>query len=80
MRGLSISTPVLKRIGDFALVFLTLWFYPCDFKTKEDFTPGLWTVLTFGQKDNFAHMFLPLFYYDICVLPLFSDSKLTIFI
>ena len=39
--GLSISTPVLKRNGDFALIFLTLWFYPCDFKTKADFTPAL---------------------------------------
>ena len=37
----SVSTPVLQRNGDFTLIFLTLWFYPCDFKTKAEFTPSL---------------------------------------
>jgi hypothetical protein len=55
--------------------FLTLWFYPCDFKTKGDFTPLCevsLTVLTFGQRDNFAHVFLPRFVFYICVFTLFS--------
>jgi len=50
IRGKSISTPVLERNGDYALTFLTLWFYPCDFKTKDEFTPSL---LSPGNSVNF---------------------------
>ena len=32
-------------------------------------------VLTFGQKDNFAHVFLPLFYFDIVFYPYFSYQQ-----
>ena len=35
-------------------------------------------VLTFGQKDNFAHAFLPLFYYAICVFTLVLDQQVDI--
>ena len=33
-RGKSVSTPILQRDGDFALIFSTFLFYPCDFKTE----------------------------------------------
>jgi len=36
------------------------------------------TVLTFGQNDNFSHVFLPLFYYDICVFTPVLDRQVDI--
>ena len=48
--GAKVSTPVLQRNGDFAFTFLTLWFYPCDFKTKAKFTHSL---LSPGNGVNF---------------------------
>ena len=36
------------------------------------------TVLTFGQKDNFTQVFLPLFYYDICVFTSVLDQQVDI--
>ena len=36
------------------------------------------TVLTFGQNDNFSHVFLPLFYYDICVFTPVLDQQVDI--
>ena len=46
-----------------SLFFLTLWFYPAISKWRETLlllceVPV--TVLTFGQKDDFTHVFLPL--------------------
>jgi hypothetical protein len=35
-------------------------------------------VLTFEQKDNFAHAFLPLFYYDIYVFTPVLDQQVDI--
>jgi len=35
-------------------------------------------MLTFGQKNNFTHAFLPLFYYAICVFTLVLDQQVDI--
>ena len=35
-------------------------------------------MLTFGQKYNFVHAFLPLFYYAICVFTLVLDQQVDI--
>ena len=48
--GKSVCTPILQRNGDFVLTFLTLWFYPWDFKMKAEFTPRL---LSSGNGVNF---------------------------
>ena len=37
------------------------------------------TVLNFGQKDNFAHAFLHLFYYVICVFTPTFRQQIDIF-
>ena len=61
------------------MVISPLFFKLCDF------TPAIWkrrqtlpllcevplTVLIFGQMDNFAHAFLPLFFMIIVFLPLY---------
>lgn len=52
------------------LFFLTLSFYPYNFKTKEEFAPILWSALNdvnFRQKDKFTHVILSLFYFALCV-------------
>ena len=36
------------------------------------------TVLTFRQNDNFVHVFLSLFYYDICVFTPVLDRQVDI--
>ena len=35
-------------------------------------------MLTFGQKNNFAHAILPLFYYVICVFTVILDQHVDI--
>jgi hypothetical protein len=35
-------------------------------------------VLTFEQNNNFAHVFLPPFYYDICVFTPILDQQVDI--
>jgi hypothetical protein len=79
LKGLSVSTTVLKWNGDFALIFLTLWFYPNDFKMNETL-PLLYEVplmvLTFKPKDNFVHAFLPYFILLFMFYPYFQINSL----
>ena len=67
--------------GDFALTFLTLWFYPCDFKTKAEFTPS---PLSLGNSVNFLINgqlgpcdFTPISY-DNCVFAPVIDQQVDI--
>ena len=80
-RGKSVSTPVLERNGDLTPTFLTLWFYPCDFKTKAEFTPSL---LSPGNGVNFwtngqlcPCVFTPVSY-DNCVCTPVIDQQVDI--
>jgi hypothetical protein len=43
---------------------------------KGESIPGLLSPSNGVKKDNFAHEFLPLFYYDICVFtPIFRAAS-----
>lgn len=66
LRGLSVYTPILKRNGDFALIFWTLWFCPYVFELKEEFAPTLvqLTVLIFRRMDKIR---------IVVILPLFQN-------
>ena len=50
---LGVSAPTPKVNDDFTLIFLTLWFYPRYFQTKQLFAPTcntIWTIETKWQK------------------------------
>jgi len=68
-RGSCIYTLVLYRNYDFAPIFLTLWIYPCVFKTKHHFTPippSSPNGVNFYTNDNYAHVILPLIFMVVC--------------
>ena len=78
-RGKSVSTPVLQCNGDFVLTFLTLWFYPCDFKMKADFTPKWRATGTRGEgnksgQEGDGEVFLS--FASICFLIFFCFYRL----
>ena len=73
--GLSISSPVLKRKGDFVLIFFTLRFCPYDFKIETDFTPALESpsndVNFLDQMTTLPIRLYPCFILIFVLLPLF---------
>ena len=68
-RGSCICTLVLYRNCDFVPVFLTLWIYPYDFKTKHQFAPAPSSTpngVKLCTKDMNVHAILPLVFMPNC--------------
>jgi hypothetical protein len=78
-KGLKRFYPCFKAKWWFYPRFLTLWFYPYDFKKKGDSTLGPWSI---SNGVNFWTTTLPMHFYPcftfiFVFLPLFWISKLT---